>query len=210
MHRNEWARQKIVIEMNAGHEPAFGEPDGPSVTFYHGTTALVADLLMRSGGFIPGENGHTKGKTHFKGCFGSKFFDVAKCRGDQTRNMNEDMIYTFANCPIVLEVRANMALLRTYKRKRPDLVVVPGMPGLALPGLSVVAVHWNMRMVRNYMRFHLPEARLEVTRRGGVFECCCGLGRQRLDFQSCGDFCTEQFVKYGKFRVCQRCIELWR
>ena len=64
------------------------------VTFYHGTTAWAAHRIIRGGGFIPGLNGHTKNRRYYRGCFGSTFFDVAHFRGDPTRHLADDLIYT--------------------------------------------------------------------------------------------------------------------
>ena len=70
VHREEWLRQEIQLVSCADPAKKVFEEcdgDGTSVTFYHGTTALVARLLQSSGGFIPGPNGHTKAKKHYKG-----------------------------------------------------------------------------------------------------------------------------------------------
>ena len=221
-HREEWLRQTVDLREIENGGPGkrwrrvcFQEPDGESVTFYHGTTALVAHLLCRSGGFIPGPNGHTKAKTHYKGCFGSTDFNTAKQRGDQTRNLDyeKDMIYTFSNCPVVLELRAQMANIVNYKKSNPHLLVVPGRPGAFLPGISVMAIHWNHRFVKNYRALQDPEVRDEIRQVGGVFQACCGGLRQYHDFQSCGAWSRDpwtEFVKLGKHYVCRRCEPLWR
>ena len=205
-----WLRQEIQLVSCA--DPAqevFKYHDGESVTFYHGTTALVAWLLLSSGGFIPGPNGHSKGKKHFKGCFGSTDFDTAKCRGDQTRNLGDDGIYTFANCPVVLELKAEVAIIKNYKPGHPHLIVVPGETGALLPGVSVKVLHWNERFVANYKALYNPWVRAQIRQAGGVFQLCCELGRQRQDFQSCGDTRTSTFVNYGQYKCCQRCRDLW-
>lgn len=63
----EWFRQSIDAIDDA--EQFKSDIGGPSVIFFHGTTAECAMRIIDGGAFIPGENGHTKGKTHFKGCF---------------------------------------------------------------------------------------------------------------------------------------------
>ena len=156
--------------------------------FYHGTNADVCFRILKCGAFIPGRNGHTKGKSHFKGCFGSREFSVASFRGDQTRGLSleDDSIYTFRCCPVVLELEASCAHLKNYKSGRPELLVFPGLPGSFLAGIRLRAIHWNKRFVENYRRLHDPDIRRQIGEHGGVFEVCCGGQRQVRDFQSCG------------------------
>ena len=111
---------------------------------------------------------------------------------------------------MVLELRAEMAIIKHYKRGNPDLIVVPGQPGALLPGISVKALHWNRRFVMNYKALHEPKVREEIRLRGGVSVMCCGLGRQRNDFQSCGDCHTSEFVEVGNTACCKRCSVLWK
>ena len=213
--KEDWFRQPV--DMTDPEAFPCQQPDGPSVIFYHGTISECVDRIVKCGAFIPGENGHTKGKRHFKGCFGSMEFSVASFRGDPTRGLSlePDSIYTFSCCPAVLELQASYARLRNYKRKRPGLLVIPGTPGSFLPGLRLRAIHWNRRFVVNYVRLHDPEIRRQITQLGGVFEVCCGGQRQATDFQSCGAWSPcpwndPEFLKLGKSYVCKRCHARWQ
>jgi len=121
-------------------------------------------------------------------------------------------VYSFRSCPVVLEFQASHALLRNYKRQSPHLFVLPGTPGVCLPGLRLNAVFWNHRFCVNYKRLHDPDVRSAIIRAGGVQNACCGLGRQFLDFQCCGAWtpdAMQDFVKLGKFRVCRDCHSRW-
>ena len=122
----------------SGTEAVFCNPDGPSVKFYHGTTALCAQKILMGGGFIAGPNGHRKAKIYFNGCFGSKHFRTAQVRGDPTRRLSEtpDQIYTSGDCPCVLELEASSASIKNYKRGCPHLLVVQGQPGCLMPGMG--------------------------------------------------------------------------
>ena len=114
--KEEWYRQ--AVDMTDPEAFPFQQPDGPSVIFYHGTNADVCFRILKCGAFIPGPNGHTKGKSHFKGCFGSREFSVASFRGDQTRGLSSEVdgSYSFSCCPLVLELEASCAHLKNYKR----------------------------------------------------------------------------------------------
>jgi hypothetical protein len=212
VNRPEWFRQAVTYRGFRATEVAFCNPDGPSTTFYHGTTAFPAHEILLGGGFLAGPNGHTKGKTHYKGCFGSTLFTVAQLRGDPTRGLaeNPDHIYTFSNCPCVLELEAASATLKNFKRGCPYLIVVPGHEGRFMPGILLKAIHWNVRYVRNFRALKNPAVRQAIRSRGGVFQACCGSFRQQQDFQSCGDYDVDKFVKLGKHYVCSQCFPLWR
>ena len=171
---------------------------------------MVACLLQAAGGFIPGRNGHAKGKRHVKGCFGSTKFENAKQRGDQTRNVDRTTgVPSLQNCPVVLELRAEMASLTNYKRGSPELFCAEGRPGALLPGVAVVAVHWNKRFVANYRALGNADVQAKITRGGGIFVMLCGQGRQVHDFQSCGCHDADNFIWLGKYKVCKRCHPLW-
>jgi hypothetical protein len=211
-HKEEWFRQPVCITMHDGSHP-FHDMGSPSTTFYHGTTAGVAYLICKSGAFIPGNNGHTKGKTHFKGCFGSTQFQVAMFRGDQTRGLdNSGGVYDFTCCPVVLEFQALCAGIRRYHKYNPAMIVIPGQPGKYLPGLRLMAVHWNVRFVQNYRRLQDSSVRCRIQQLGGVFSACCGGQRQQQDFQGCGawtDNVYRDFVRLGRHHVCERCHSRW-
>ena len=227
-HPEEWIRLGIKMTMHDGlggaihafrsQLPGVWGFDDPTETFYHGTTSYSAWRILQSGAFIPGPNGYTKCKKHFKGCFGSKLFEIAEMRGDQTRVIEDDGIYSFRSCPVVLELEATCAHLRRYKRghKHTHLVVLPGEPGSFLPGIVLKAVHWNVRFVRQYLALHNPQTRIKIQSQGGVFVSCCGEGRQRNDFQSCGAWGfaplsqDPHFVRQGKYMMCHKCAERWR
>ena len=210
--KEEWYRQ--AVDMTDPEAFPYQQPDGPSVIFYHGTTTGVCFRILKCGAFIPGLNGHTKGKSHYKGCFGSTNFSVASFRGDQTRGLSleDDCIYTFSCCPVVLELEASCAHLKTYKSGRPELKVFPGRPGFFLAGIRLGAIHWNKRFVTNYRSLHDPDIRRQIREHGGVFKVCCGGQRQVHDFQSCGawsPFPWNDFEKLGKYYVCKQCAARW-
>ena len=88
--------------------------------------------------------------------------------------MESNRIYSFQSCPCVLELSAQYALLRNYKGGyHPHLVVPPGIEGVALPGLQVKAIHWNMRFVWNYRKLYDPQIRQQIVDAGGIRVCCC-------------------------------------
>ena len=176
----------VAVSDNAGFIADTMIWGASDVTFYHGTTAWAAYRIIRGGGFFPGVNGHTKKRRHYRGCFGSTFFDVAALRGDPTRHLAEDNIYTFASCPCTLELQASSAHLVRYHRHSKPLFVLPGQEGQVLPGIRVKVVWWNAMRVHNFACLtFLPDVRAVVRQRGGI-KALCGGGRQWQDFQCCG------------------------
>ena len=207
-----WWRQSVNITMHDGTAAFDSARDGASVIFYHGTIAKVAWLIIQSGAFIPGPNGHTRAKRHFRGCFGSVDFGTASFRGDMTRGNMPGGVYDFSCCPVVLELQASHANCRRYHKKNRELLVVAGVEGEYLPGILLRAVHWAPRFVKNYRALHSPSAREAIINAGGVFNACCGLGRQRQDFQSCGTWTRDvhaEFIKFGGVYVCRPCHKRW-
>jgi len=212
----EWCRQEVVMTPNDKGR-FVDDADGPSQTFYHGTIAVCAYLIIQGGGFIPGENGHAKAKRCCKGCFGSSIFNIASCRGDQTRHLEDDDVYSFLSCPLTLELEAKCAHLTHYHQRNKQVFLVEGKPGVIVPGVKVKALWWNMRFVQNYRRLETDiELRASVISGGGVYEACCGYGRQRNDFQSCGRVCVNpwscqsEFEKVGRSYMCKKCAAFWR
>ncbi len=218
-------RQEVDIQMASTNEE-FLDVDinmqGPTVVFYHGTILRAVMDIVKCGGFIPGLNGHTKGKTHYKGCFGSTFLDVAYYRGDPTRHLEDDGVYSLASCPAVLELEATCMSLVRYHRRLSHTYVLPGRPNQLLPGLRIRAVWWNAELVHNYIQLTWePTIRAEACREG-IVESCCGGRRQLQDFQCCGKlvqspWCEKagkDFVvvgeKVGKYFMCPTCARQWR
>ena len=212
----QWFRQEVVMTPKDAATGSFVfDNDGPSQTFYHGTIAFCAYSIWAGGGFIPGENGHTKAKRHCKGCFGSSMFDTACRRGDQTRYIDSDGVYSFGSCPVTLELEAKCANLTRYHRHNSQVFVVEGKPGVVLPGVVIKAIWWNKRFVENYRKLTYDRALRAQVVQAGIYAAICGYGRQKEDFSSCGRVCNNpwsdsEFEKVGKYYMCRQCAAAWR
>ena len=197
----------------------------PSVVFYHGTILAAAHGIAKAGGFLPGENGHTKGKRHYKGCFGSTYMDTAYYRGDPTRYLEADGVYSLASCPVILELEASCLHIVRYNRRVNHCVCVPGLQGQVLGcDCGPFAIWVNAALAHNYISLtYQPALRKVVTDSGGIVKACCGGGRQMLDFPSCGrivrsprcsnpEFMPASAVvgqKVGQYLMCKRCAPQW-
>ena len=182
------------------------------VTLFHGTIAKCALKIIEIG-FLPGPNGHVKNRRYYQGAFMAKEFNAACYRSDMTRHVQEDGIYDFQSCPCVLEIRTSSLLVKNYHKSNPDLFVLPGTRGIALKGMRLEAVHFNMRFVKNYVALHSLDLRRAITTNGGVLQTICGGHRQMNDYSTCGAVSSKpwiEFKKLGKSYVCPACYALWR
>lgn len=195
-----------------------------SIVFFHGTIASAAYGIMKAGGFLPGSNGHTKGKRHYKGCFGSTNMDTAYYRGDPTRHLETDGVYSLASCPVILEFEASCMHIIRYNSRMRHCVCIPGLEGQLLPGLRLRAMWVNASIAHNYINLTWePALRQEVIDCGGIVNACCGGHRQMLDFQSCGKIVRSPWLcpgsvmtpstvigqKVGKYLMCSCCARQW-
>ena len=104
------------------------EEDGLECTLYHGTTWYNLLGILSAGGFIPGQNGHSKCRKHYRGAFGSSCLGEAAMRADITRHA-KDAKKAGMNCvgafamPVVLEMKA-CTLVRYHKSRRDVFVLL--------------------------------------------------------------------------------------
>lgn len=191
------------------------EEDGFEHTLYHGTTFYNLLGILSAGGFIPGENGHSKCRKHYKGAFGSSSLGEASMRADSSRHGTP--IRAFA-MPVVLEMKA-CTLVRYHKNSK-SVFVVPGETGKLHPGVRIAKVHFKWSLVQNFWRLGLSDPERQLHAFYGV-ECLCGQGNP--GFNGCGKVMTpdgrsvrddngrvapgEWFGKTNKgYRYCQNCL----
>ena len=116
---------------------------------YHGTTLQAAVSMMRTGGFIPGPNGHGCRGKYLQGLFCTDTVADAFQRVDPWRVGDGDRL-SFMGCPVVVELEVAAFKLRQYHRYRPDLRVIEGMPDVLMQGVQLVKVHGNRRFFSNF------------------------------------------------------------
>ena len=158
-------------------------------TRYHGTTLKAALSMLRTGGFIPGPNGHGYRGKYLQGFFCTTSVGDAFCRVDPTRELQNDRLHLMG-CPVVVEVK--VAHLQQYHRHRHDVSVAPGRPGVLMSGVQLTRIHVNSRYFWNFAKALFRDVKpSEACGTGcpahttcGAFishEAQCMLGRQKLD-----------------------------
>ena len=173
-------------------------PDEKQKRTFHGTTFLSFLKILRSGGMIPGPNGHSFRRRHFKGVFSASSVAEAFERVDHEQGVDEQNVLHPCAMPVVLELECGE--LRRYHSSRRDLFVTPGSEGCVLPVAKIVRVHISLRRLENF--WQLAEAG-KVRRMGlvgGYGKVCCGQGNQ--SFTTCGMLLPEDSGEL--YKSCER------
>ena len=72
---------QVAEEVSKDYEWSLLEDeDGFEHTLYHGTTWANLLGILSAGGFIPGENGHSKCRKYYRGAFGSSSLGEASLK----------------------------------------------------------------------------------------------------------------------------------
>ena len=169
---------QIMEEEGMSYDWGVQEDEGMNHVLYHGTTFYNLLGILSAGGFIPGENGHSKCKKYYTGAFGSSSLGEATMRADITRHGNP--IRAFA-MPVVLEMKA-CTLVRYHKHSK-SVFVVPGEVDKLHPGVRIAKVHFRWSLVQNFWRLSFSDPERELQNRYGK-EVLCGQGNPT--FSGCG------------------------
>ena len=144
-------------------------------TRFHGTNFAALIMIARTGGFIPGVNGHGfKGK-YFQGCFTAETLGQAFERCDALRVLDYNGRLRACSMPIVLEMDA--IRVQRYHRHRRDLGVTRGVPGKVIAGVWIKKVHVNWRLVEQFWEYiggpiNVPAGHwTDFTRCGNIGHC---------------------------------------
>ena len=148
--------------------------DNEKQTRYHGTNFTAVIMIVLSGGFVPGSNGHGwKGK-YFQGCFTADSLGQAFSRADALRVLDGAGNLRACSMPVVLELEA--INVKRYHSRRADLGVTPGPPGVVIRGVWITRIHVNWLLVEKFMAY--AGGRLNVPTRNWVdFTCCHNIGQ---------------------------------
>lgn len=147
---------------------------GGAQYMYHGTEWGSAREILRSGTFITGEGTHSIRGTPRSGCWCVPTLPDAMQRSNPRRYSRGG--HFDRNCtPVVLELCV----------ARVGLVKVPGSNctmhcsqspiGQPHEGLLITAVHFNTRVMVNFMKLELPEVRGALLGGHTIRICSCGL-----------------------------------
>ena len=120
-------------------------------TRFHGTNFAALIMIARTGGFIPGLNGHGLRGRYFQGCFTADTLGQALERCDSLRLRDYNGRLRACSMPIVLEMDA--INVQRYHRHRRDLGVTSGVPGEVIAGVWIKKVHVNWRLVENFWEY---------------------------------------------------------
>ena len=138
-------------------------------TRFHGTNFAALIMIARTGGFIPGLNGHGLRGRYFQGCFTATTLGQALERCDSLRVRDHNGRLRASSMPIVLEMDA--INVQRYHRHRIDLGVTSGLPGKVIAGVRIKKVHVNWRLVETFWEY-----------RGGPINVPLG---HRVEFTKC-------------------------
>ena len=149
--RKEWYECDISCYFTSAHdEYAFDlVTETAAQTRYHGTTLKAALSMLRTGGFIPGPNGHGCNGKYVQGLFCTTSVGDAFRRVDPTRELRNGHLHLMG-CPVVVELR--VAQLRQYHKRRHDVFVAPGQPGVLMSGVQLTKIHVNSRYLWNFLQ----------------------------------------------------------
>ena len=170
--RAEWFRVQLMIDFSGEGElhdsPA---PDANSPVMFHGTEWGSAIQIVRQRAFITGPGTHSiRGKSR-SGCWCVPTLPDALQRAQPTR-------YSVAGdfsrwcCPVVLELRA-AKLIRVPGR---TMHCSPGPVGQSNTGLVIDAIHFNIRLMENFLELEKPQVRALLAANPYHNRiCACGL-----------------------------------
>ena len=120
-------------------------------TRFHGTNFAALLMIARTGGFVPGINGHGYNGKYFQGCFTADSLGQAFERCDAFKIKDDCGRLRACSMPIVLEMDA--INVQRYHRHRPDLGVTRGVPGEVISGVWIKKVHFNFKLVSCFSKF---------------------------------------------------------
>lgn len=183
LERSEWFRMELHLDLSGGRIDFDGSP-----VMFHGTEwGSAAQIVTRSSGFIVGPGTHSVRGSAWSGCWCVPTLADALNRADPDRYMF-DGEYSRFSCPVVLEIQA--AWLRNVPGS--TMHCAPGAVGASHEGLVINAIHFNKRLMHNYLKMEQPDLRCML--RLHPFDCrrcACGL---------CGHVCRPESPEWNEWR----------
>lgn len=172
--RSEWFMMPVAVgamdsddydlDVNQYAEPMF-----------HGTEWGSALQILASGMFIVGEGTHSIRGRSKSGCWCVPTLADALSRADPRRYAQGPLEYSRFCCPVVLELRA----ARLIRVPGSTMHCAPGSIGAVHTGIVIDAVHFNIRLMQNYMLLEESQARHALYKNPSRCRLCacnlCGL-----------------------------------
>ena len=178
--RPEWFVSIVEHHFNGQGTDDYELSETPDTTRFHGTTLRAAESMIRTGGFIPGPNGHGYKGKYLQGLFCAKTLGEAFMRVDPWReSINGNL--QFGGCPVVVELAIASVQLRRYHKTRRGVKVVLGDPGVIMKGVKVQSIHVNCRCFWNFCIAKCMDVSREV---------CCGHGSPGCS--TCGQYISHE------------------
>ena len=147
---------------------------GGAQFMYHGTEWGSAQAILRSGMFITGEGTHSIRGAARSGCWCVPTLPDAMQRSNPRRYLR-DGHYDRKCTPVVVELCiARLGLVKVPGSKC-TMHCIPGPIGQPLEGLLITALHFNTRLMANWMQLEVPEVRAALSAGHTHRICACGL-----------------------------------
>ena len=154
LERKEWFSVMLALDMTEGE--LHDVDDAP--TMFHGTEWGAAFQIVRNKAFIIGQGTHAVRGTSRAGCWCVPTLGDALTRCQPRRFMDREHDitgYSRWSCPVVLQLRA----VRYVKAPRSTMHCAPGNIGSVHNGLVIDEIHFNTRLMRNFMALERQSVR---------------------------------------------------
>ena len=202
LEREEWWRLRLDVDFSGGLINSMGP------ILFHGTEwGAACRIIWRAQGFIVGPGTHRVRNTSVAGCWLTDELGEAIRRGDPSRYC-VDGDFTRLCCPVVLEMQAVdlKKIPGTYGANR---YCARGETGTVHKGVMVLAIHFNIRFMRNYIKLEDEKLRQRLRQDPWRYRrCACEL---------CGQVCDPDDPSYWKWEksgsnqwYIPRCLNLRR
>ena len=167
--RSEWYRLQLVLDLREGD--IADVPDTDLRTMFHGTEWGSAYRIVRERAFIVGSGTHSIRGRSKSGCWCVPTLPDALERADP-RRYKYDGNFSRLSCPVVLELKV-ADLVRV---PRSSMHCAPGGIGQIHRGLVIDAIHFNIRLMDNYLKLELADIKtILATNTHCSRICACGL-----------------------------------
>ena len=203
LERKEWFRQRLDVDFSGGQ---LINSRGPIL--FHGTEwGAACRIIWGAQGFIVGPGTHRVRNTSVAGCWLTDELGEAIRRSDPSRyRIHGD--FTRMCCPVVLEMQA-VDLKKIPGTYGANKYCARGETGTVHKGVMVLAIHFNIRFMRNYIK--LEDEKLRQRLRQDPWRC------RRCACELCGQVCDPDDPSYWKWEksgsnqwYIPRCLNLRR
>ena len=168
--RREWFSVLLALDMAAGEI----HDDHDTPTMFHGTEWGAAFQIVRNKAFIVGQGTHGIRGKPMAGCWGVPTLPDALLRCNPARFMDREHGYSRRSCPVVLQLRAVRYVRVPHSTKH----CAPGEIGSVHNGLVIDQIHFNTRLMQNFMALETQAVRrslLDDPLRNRICRCTlCG------------------------------------